>query len=144
MVCTLSRMSIYILLSASFFGIGMILLKVSSTQIHPILSNLVVSIAAGLVQLMVLVLLRWKHIPTPATMSGVWWSCAAGLFIGLYTSSLLISLSTNDASKVVPLIYTSGLVITAILGAIILKEQFHWINGLGVMFSVVAIWLLMK
>jgi uncharacterized membrane protein len=133
---------LYVILSTLFFGIAIFLIKVSATQISPLVANLFFALTQLVVQVIVLVVARSRGMLVHVTSSGVKTAVLGGVLIGFYTLFLFLSFSKLDITKVTPIVYAGGILISSVLGLLFLNETMTFWNISGLMLILAGIFLI--
>ena len=122
----------YLTAATVSFGLTLILIKVASLKASPILSNLVFTGVAAIVQLGVFFYYKAKEAAIYATPGGLGLSAIGGLLLGIYTVTLFISFSQVPISKASPIVYAGGILIASCVGMLWLNETVNWQKLVGV------------
>jgi len=121
------------LLVALFYGAYNFLIKLSSTHIHQMAGAVILQLIALLLGVAGLVYLKANDYPVEVTRDGVRYSVAAGVFVGLaeILSFYVFSLGTS-ASRGIPIIIGGSIVVGALLGWSILREEMKVSDWVGI------------
>jgi len=114
---------------------------VSTPKLHPLLGTILFPIFAAIVQLAVIFYAKHRGVRLFATPQGIRVAAVGGLFLGLYTVFVYMSLARLPVSKVSPVVYIGGVLISVLFGIVFLKESLSWVNIIGIVLSALGLTL---
>src|ERR1035438_293536 len=129
----------YLIMATIGFGLTLVFIKLSSLRGSPIVSNLVFTGIAAIVQLSVLLFYKLKGTPLPVTAAGLLFSGFGGLCLGIYTVTLFLAFSQIPVSKASPIIYAGGIVLASSFGMLLLGEGVSWQKLVGTTLLIVSL-----
>lgn len=133
------------LITACFYALYNIFIKLASTHINEITGAVILQIAAFILGAAWLIYLKVNHVHTEVNSKGIWLSILAGVFVGLAEIfSFLVFSKGVPASAGIPVIIGGSVLIAAVIGFFWLKESLTLTNVLGLILIVGGIWLLSK
>lgn len=133
------------LITASFYALYNIFIKLSSAHIHEVAGAVILQIMAFILGAAWLIYLKINHVHTEMTSRGIWLAVLAGIFVGLAEIFSFIVFSKGvPASAGVPVIIGGSVLIAAVIGFLWLKESLTLTNILGLILIIGGIWLLSK
>ncbi|MFH1253073.1 MAG: EamA family transporter [Candidatus Uhrbacteria bacterium] len=128
------------LITAVFYGVYNVFIKISSGHINQIVGAVVLQITAALVGGVILVILKITNSPLEISPKGVWFAVAAGIFVGLAEiTSFFVFSKGVPASVGIPIIIGGSVLVGAILGLSVLKETLNPIHYLAIVLIVVGV-----
>lgn len=133
------------LITASFYALYNIFIKLSSAHIHEVAGAAILQIVAFILGAAWLIYLKINHVHTEMTSRGIWLAVLAGIFVGLAEIFSFIVFSKGvPASAGVPVIIGGSVLIAAVIGFLWLKESLTLTNIMGLILIIGGIWLLSK
>ncbi len=124
----------FALLTAFSFGLYNFFIKVASGSINQILGAVLLQLVAVIAGLAVLAYLKISNQNIEYTTKGIYYSCLAGLFVGIAEILTFYVFSKGvPASVGTPVIIGGSIVAATILGILFLKEQMSLIQILGIL-----------
>ena len=129
----------YLTAATLSFGVTLILIKLASLKASPIISNLVFTAVAAIVQLSVFFYFKLKGVTISATTSGLILSAIGGLFLGIYTIALFLTFSKMPITKASPVVYAGAILLATCFGMIWLNEIINWQKFVGLVLLVVGL-----
>lgn len=133
------------LITASFYALYNIFIKLSSAHIHEVAGAVILQIMAFILGAAWLIYLKINHVHTEMTSRGIWLAVLAGIFVGLAEIFSFIVFSKGvPASAGVPVIIGGSVLIAAVIGFLWLKESLTLTNIMGLILIIGGIWLLSK
>ena len=131
---------LFILLSILFFGVGAFLGKSALRDASSVYVYLFE--ALGTLTIATIIAFFFKKELGDALNDFSWQGYLFGLFFGLGTATFIVALKYKDASAVVPLTALYPLV-TILLATVFLHEAITLKVGIGIMFAIIAGFLLL-
>lgn len=133
------------LITACFYALYNIFIKMASIHIHEVAGAVILQIVAFILGVAWLIYLKINHVHTEVTSRGVWLAVLAGIFVGLAEIFSFIVFSKGvPASAGVPVIIGGSVLMAAVIGFLWLKESLTLTNVLGLILIIGGIWLLSK
>lgn len=123
------------------FGLTLVFIKVSTLRASPIVSNVVFTGVAAIVQLSVFLFYKLKGTPLPVTAAGLLFSGFGGLCLGIYTVTLFLTFSQIPISKASPVIYSGAILLASGFGMLLLGEGVSWQKLVGITLLIVSLFL---
>lgn len=135
----------FALLSSFFFATYNVFLKVASGHINQIVGAVILQVAAALVGLILLLILKINHVPFSVTEKGVLYAVLAGVSVGLSEIFAFFLFSKGITASVgVPIIVGGSVLIAALLSFFFLKEAILPLQYVGIALIVGGIYLLAR
>lgn len=138
---------IYCLLAILFFTLHDYLLKYLSKLIPPALSSLAINLFAALGIFLLLfkpIAFQMKELHR-FTIHQIFFLLITGASLGIATVCLMKTFELGAAFSIaVPVVYTSMIILSVILGYLLLNEKIVWQQGIGVILSITGILLIFK
>ena len=135
----------YAIAAAVLYGAHQIFTKVAADRIGEGLGGFVVEATAALSILVYLVFLwltsRWDQ---RSTGEGIFYSVLTGVCVGAGTIAFFLLFQKGGPLSSVPVILAGGAAIMAIAGILFFRETPSWQRLLGVVLSIVGLFLLRK
>jgi transporter family protein len=133
------------LLTACFYALYNIFIKMASGHIHEITGAVILQVVAFVIGGLWLIYLKIKGVPTEVTSKGIGLAVLAGIFVGLAEIfSFLVFSKGVPASAGIPVIIGGSVLIAAAIGFLWLRETLTLSNLLGLALIVAGIWLLSR
>lgn len=133
----------YALGAAVLYGLHQVFTKLASDQIGDGLGGLIVEATAVVTIALYLVYLKsggkWEQ---TVTSSGVFYSVLTGLCVGAGTVLFFLLFQKGAPLSAVPMVLAGGAALMALIGIIFLKESTYWPRLLGIVLSLVGLFLL--
>ena len=102
----------------------------------------------GTAALTILLYLAWQRFGgkwnQTASALGVWYSVLTGMCVGAGTIMFFLLFQKGGPLSAVPMVLAGGAALMAIVGILLFKEPASWSRLVGVVFSVVGLFLLKK
>lgn len=131
------------LLTALFYGLYNLFIKLSSGHIHEIAGAVILQVVAAAVGGAILIWLRAARSPLEVSARGIWFAVLAGIFVGLAEILSFYVFSRGvPASTGIPVIVGGTVAAGVALGAIFLGESLRPADYLAVAMIVAGIVLL--
>ena len=121
----------YLTIATVSFGMTLIFIKLASLKTSPIVSNLMFTAIAIVVQLTVFFYYKLKGSPLLVTGHGLALSAIGGLFLGAYTVTLFLTFSQIPISKASPIVYAGAIILASCFGILFLHEGISWQKLVG-------------
>jgi transporter family protein len=135
----------YAVWAAILYGLHQIFTKLASSGISDGLGGFVVEGSAALTILIYLAYLHFSgNWNQKATSSGVWYSVATGICVGIGTILFFVLFQKGGPLSAVPMILAGGAAIMAIAGIAFFKEPASLLRILGIILSLAGLFLLKK
>ena len=133
-------------ISAAFFmALYNVFIKLSAGNIHQVVGAVVLQVVAALAGLVALLVLKAQGTPMPISKKGLAFAALAGLCVGLAEILSFYTFSSGTlASRGVPVIVGGTVVIAAIIGLVLLREQLAPMQIVGAGLVVVGLLLLAR
>src|ERR1017187_6060417 len=135
----------YAVVAAVLYGAHQIFTKLAADRISDGLGGFVVEGSAALTILIYLAWLKfggqWNQ---TASASGVWYSVLTGICVGVGTLFFFLLFQKGGPLSAVPMILAGGAAIMAGVGIFFFKEPASWPRLLGIVLSIVGLFLLRK
>lgn len=133
------------LITACFYALYNIFIKLASAHIHEIAGAVILQVVAFVLGAAWLIYLKINHVPLKVNSKGIGLAVLAGIFVGLAEIFSFIVFSKGiPASAGVPVIIGGSMLIAAVIGFLWLKESLTLTNVLGLFLIIGGIWLLSK
>lgn len=133
----------YAVLAAVLYGLHQVFTKMASERISDGLGGVVVEGTAALTILLYLAALRlggkWNQ---TWSMPGVTYSVLTGICVGIGTIAFFLLFQKGGPLSAVPMVLAVGAAIMAVVGILFFKESASWPKLLGIVLSVVGLFLL--
>lgn len=133
----------YAIGAAILYGLHQIFTKLAADRISDGLGGFVVEGSAALTILVYLAWLRfggqWNQTANP---SGVWYSILTGICVGVGTIFFFLLFQKGGPLSSVPMILAGGAAVMAIAGILFFKEPASVLRILGIVLSIVGLFLL--
>ena len=133
----------YALAAAVLYGLHQVFTKLASDRIGDGLGGFVLEATAALSILVYLTWLRlsghWNQSSTPA---GIWYSVLTGICVGAGTVAFFQLFQKGGPLSAVPMVLAGGAALMAIAGILFFKESASWPRVLGIVLSLVGLFLL--
>lgn len=131
------------LLTACFYALYNIFIKLASGHIHQITGAVILQIAAFILGIGWFIYLKINHAPTEISPKGFWLAVTAGVFVGLAEIFSFVLFSKGISASVgIPVIIGGSVLIASVIGFVWLKESISVTRLLGLILIVAGIWLL--
>ncbi len=132
-----------LLLTALFYACYNVFIKISSSAMHPILGMLMLQIGAIAIGISALIYVKAANIPPVFSQKGVIAGLLAGIFVAFAEAvSFYVFSKGVPASMGTPVIIGGSVVISALIGAVFLKESLSPVQVGAVLLIVTGIVLL--
>lgn len=130
-------------MTAVFYGVYNVFIKISSGHINQIVGAVILQIVAALLGGIILLIMKMTNSPLEISQKGVWFAVLAGIFVGLaeITSFFVFSKGVS-ASVGIPIIIGGSVLVGAVLGLTFLKETLTPIHILAILLIVGGVVLL--
>lgn len=133
------------LITACFYALYNIFIKMASAHIHEVTGAVILQIVAFILGVAWLIYLKINHVHAEVTSRGIWLAVLAGIFVGLAEIFSFIVFSKGvPASAGVPVIIGGSVLMAAVIGFLWLKESLTLTNVIGLILIIGGIWLLSK
>ena len=133
------------ILTAVFYGLYNIFIKVSSGHIHEIVGAVILQLVAAVLGIGILAFLKIKGIPLEISKQGIGFAVLSGLFVGLAEITSFYVFSKGVPAAVgIPVIVGGSVVIGALAGFFFLKESLHLSHLIGIALIVGGVILLAR
>jgi transporter family protein len=133
----------YAIGAALLYGLHQIFTKMAADKIGDGLGGFVVEATAALTILLYLVVLRvagkWNQNYSSA---GVIYSALTGICVGIGTIFFFLLFQKGGPLSAVPMVLAGGMAIMAVAGILFFKEPSSWPRLLGIVLSLVGLFLL--
>ena len=132
----------YALLAMGSYALVSPLMRVATTGPDAVPSDVAVVVSNGLLIVMTFVVLAYtgQNVVTHLTSPKLRYVLAAGAFLGVGILALYRSLSLGPVSVVTP-VFAMFLVFSSMIGVLALGEEFTARKALGILFAVLAVYL---
>jgi transporter family protein len=131
--------------AAILYGLHQVFTKLAAERISDGLGGFVVEGTAALTILLYLAWLRfsgkWNQ---TASAPGVWYSVVTGICVGAGTILFFLLFQRGGPLSAVPMVLAGGAALMAIVGILFFKEQASWPRLVGVVLSLIGLFLLKK
>ena len=135
----------YAIGAALLYGLHQVFTKMAADRISDGLGGLVVEGTAALTILLYLAWLRfggkWNQ---TASTPGAWYSVLTGICAGAGTILFFLLFQKGGPLWAVPMVLAGGAALMAIVGIVFFKENASWPRLVGVVLSLVGLFLLKK
>jgi len=133
----------YAIGAAVLYGLHQVFTKLASEQIGDGLGGFVVEFSAALTIALYLASLwlsgKWDQ---KANGSGLFYSVLTGLCVGVGTILFFLLFQKGGPLSAVPMVLAGGAALMALIGIVFFKEPTAWQHVLGIVFSIVGLFLL--
>lgn len=134
---------IYALGAAVLYGLHQIFTKLAADKIGEGLGGFIVEATAALtIALYVVVLKVGGHWNQPHAGSGVLYSALTGICVGAGTILFFLLFQKGGPLSAVPMVLAGGMAIMAVAGILFFREPASWPRLLGIVLSLVALFLM--
>lgn len=131
---------IYSLIAISIIGVSDLFRKLASNLKDPFFTNLLFQFASFTTALLLYFIFSRKFEQNPRD---IYYALIGGATVSLFSLFSFKALSTGPGlSVVIPILRTGGLTFAAMLGLLVLREKLTIQSFLGLIFSVIGIYLL--
>ena len=135
----------YAIGAAILYGLHQVFTKLAADRISEGLGGFVVEGTAALTILLYLAWLRfagkWNQ---TASVPGVWYSVLTGICVGAGTILFFLLFQKGGPLSAVPMVLAGGAALMAFVGIAFFREPASWPRLVGVMLSLMGLWLLKK
>ncbi len=132
-------------ISAFFYGLYNVLIKLSSGSIHQMVGAVALQIVAALLGIAALIILKLLGHPLTASKQGFLLSACAGLAVGVAEILTFYLFSKGVSASVgIPVIVGGTVVAGSALGVLVLGERLGLVQGLGVLLVIAGIACLVR
>jgi bacterial/archaeal transporter family protein len=133
------------ILTAFFYGVYNFFIKVSSNHINQVVGAVVLQAVATLIGGLALLFLKMTNTPISISSKGLYYAILAGVFVGLAEITSFFVFSKGTAASIgIPIIIGGSVIVGALLGWFLLKENFNPIHLLAIALISVGIVLLVR
>src|SRR5947209_18970923 len=133
----------YAVWAAVLYGLHQIFTKLAANRIGDGLGGFVVEATAALTILLYLGWLRfggtWNQ---TSSAPGVYFSVLTGMCVGAGTILFFLLFQKGGPLSAVPMVLAGGAALMAVVGIAFFKEPASWQNLLGIVFSIIGLFLL--
>jgi transporter family protein len=139
----MSAWFVYALGAALLYGLHQVFTKLAAEHISDGLGGFVVEASAALTILVYLALLKLSgHWTQTSSTPGVLYSVATGVCVGIGTILFFLLFQRGGPLSAVPMVLAGGMALMAVAGILFFKEPISWPRLLGIVLSLVALFLL--
>jgi transporter family protein len=133
------------ILTAFFYALYNIFIKIASGSIHEILGAVILQMVAALLGGVLLLILKIRGTDMEISPRGIGLSVLAGVFVGLAeVFSFLVFAKGVPASAGIPVIIGGSVLFAGLIGLFFLREQFSFSALLGLLFIIAGIYFLSR
>lgn len=129
-----------IVMTAIFYGAYNVFIKISSGHINQVVGAVILQIVAALLGSCVLLYLKFSHHQLQISSKGIWYAIFAGVAVGLAEISSFYAFSNGVPVSVgLPIITGGSILFGALVGFLVLKENFTLLHLLAMVLIVVGV-----
>jgi bacterial/archaeal transporter family protein len=135
----------YAIAAAILYGLHQVFTKLASSHIDSSVGAFVVEASAAISIILYMVYLKSSSkLVVAASHLGIVFSVLTGLCVGAGTVLFFLLFQKGGPLSAVPAVLAAGAAIMAVVGFVVLREPFSWPRLLGVVLSLVAMYLLFQ
>lgn len=128
------QLIILLVITALFFALYNVFLKVASGGIHQILGAVILQVTAAFIGGAVILYLKGTNASFNFTKEGIFYSILAGVFVGLAEIISFYIFSKNvNASIGIPIIIGGTIFFSVLIGIVFLKERIAIFDAVGLL-----------
>ena len=134
---------IYIFLALIFYTIAIMLGSLASRHLNTNLVAAITNIVAAVIPIAVAIQTLNKNLlENTNSKFGIMIAIIAGITLALFTMTLFKSYSENKVAIVAPIVFGGAIFLSAILSSFFYKEKVSGVQGIGLVFMAVALFLI--
>jgi len=133
----------YAVAAAVLYGLHQIFTKLAANRIGEGLGGFIVEATAAASILLYLAWLRLSgHWNQTSSGAGIWYSVLTGICVGAGTIAFFVLFQRGGPLSAVPMVLAGGAALMAVAGILFFKEPAGWPRLIGIVLSLVGLFLL--